>query len=100
MSHDHRAVGAAVSQRPSPLRLLSDELLAKVSNEKFVRLPAEDAGQSLLFTRVQIEKMPLYLLAWVKEEEYWKNPILWHLLFGTGSLAVVILAGIALLMLI
>ncbi len=98
MSCDHRAVGAAVSKRPSPLRLLNDELLAKVSNEKFVRLPAEDAGQYLLFTRVQVEKMPLYLLAWVKEEEYWKNPILWHLLFGTGSLAVVILAGIGLLM--
>ena len=50
MSYDHRAVEAAVSKRPSPLRLLPDELLAKVSNERFARLPAEDADRSLLFT--------------------------------------------------
>ncbi len=50
------------------------------------------------FIRVAVHDMALYLLAWVKLEQYLGNPILWRLLAGTVSPVNVVFLSVGLAM--
>ncbi len=77
------------------------ELLPQISAKDFTKLSFEAGGKGRVaakFIRVAVHDMPLDLLAWVKPEQYLGNPILWRLLAGTVSLAIVVLLSVGLAM--
>ncbi|TKB24312.1 hypothetical protein FCL47_19200 [Desulfopila sp. IMCC35006] len=84
---------------PSP-QGVPPEVIARIPSGEFSQLilPVDDSTrEGVLLSRLPIHNMPICLLAWVRSTAYLSSPLSWHLLLGTGALAIIILLGIGLL---
>ncbi len=84
----------------SPLAI-SSKVIAGIPSRDFLQLALPVNGsteEEVLLSRLPIHNMPIFLLAWVRNTAYLGSPMSWHLLLGTGALAILILLGIGLLM--
>ena len=84
-----------------PAMAITPEVISRIPVGDFLQLalpPGGSTGEEVLLSRIPIHNLPIFLLARVKNTAYLGSPSSWHLLLGTGALAIIILLGIGLLM--
>lgn len=83
------------------VRELTPELLARITDKDFLCHTLTMKGKKaveVMLIRIDIPNVPMSLLAWVEKEAYFDSLMPWHLMVGTGSLAIVIVLGVGVLM--
>ena len=87
--------------RNFPAMAITSEIISKIPTGDYLQLTLSEGdskNKEVLLSRIPIHNLPIFLLAWVRNTGYLGSPSNWHLLVGTGALAIIILLGIGLLM--
>ena len=88
--HNHRYLDQALTPERFEALKTEDHLLLNLST-------GPDTPKEVLLTSIPIHNLPLFLLAWVDASTYAGFSAFWHLVLGTGSLAIVIMLGVVVL---
>lgn len=81
--------------------VLPPDMVSETNSQPFSRVsgsPDAAGGRELLAVRVGVHNTPLDLIAWLEKTAAFGSFAHWQLLVGTGSLALVIVLGVAVLM--
>ena len=81
-------------------QIMSAELFKTIKADRPLHLSlptTPGTSEKVLLTTSPIHNLPIFLLAWVNSNSYLGFSAFWHLILGTGSLAIVIVLGIVVL---